>query len=198
MKIKTIKIKNFRSYKTEVEIKFGDLTAFVGKNDIGKSTVLEALDIFFNDGKGVIKLDKDDVNKQALTTGDTETIISVCFEDVPTKIVIDSTNQTTLQDEFLLNSNNQLEIIKKYSNGGKESVFVKANHPTNSICKDLLQKKMALRATSFVKKHNHEEIIKLHIEGLSYKQIAEKLNIKSKGTISFIIKKSIEAKKWKQ
>ena len=141
MKIKTIKIKNFRSYKTEVEIKFGDLTAFVGKNDIGKSTVLEALDIFFNDGKGVIKLDKDDVNKQALTTGDTETIISVCFEDVPTKIVIDSTNQTTLQDEFLLNSNNQLEIIIKYSNGGKESVFVKANHPTNSICKDLLQKK---------------------------------------------------------
>ena len=48
MKIKTIKIKNFRSYKDEVEIEFGDLTAFVGKNDIGKSTVLEALDIFFN------------------------------------------------------------------------------------------------------------------------------------------------------
>ncbi|MEI7510092.1 MAG: AAA family ATPase, partial [Flavobacterium sp.] len=53
MRIKTIKIKNFRSYKDEVEIEFGDLTAFVGKNDIGKSTVLEALDIFFNDGKGV-------------------------------------------------------------------------------------------------------------------------------------------------
>lgn len=141
MKIKTIKIKNFRSYKDELEIEFGDLTAFVGKNDIGKSTVLEALDIFFNDSKGVIKLDKDDVNKQALTEGDTETIISVCFEELPTSIVIDSTNQTTLQDEYLLNSNNQLEIIKKYSNGGKEKVFVKANHPTSSNCKDLLQKK---------------------------------------------------------
>ena len=80
MKIKTINIKNFRSYKDEVEIEFGDLTAFVGKNDIGKSTVLEALDIFFNDSKGVIKLDKDDVNKQALADGDTETVISVCFE----------------------------------------------------------------------------------------------------------------------
>lgn len=141
MKIKTIKIKNFRSYKDEVEIEFGDLTAFVGKNDIGKSTVLEALDIFFNDSKGVIKLDKDDVNKQALADGDTETIISVCFEELPTSIVIDSTNQTTLQDEYLLNSNNQLEIIKKYSNGGKEKVFVKANHPTSNNCKDLLQKK---------------------------------------------------------
>lgn len=141
MKIKTIKIKNFRSYKDEVEIEFGDLTAFVGKNDIGKSTVLEALDIFFNDSKGVIKLDKDDVNKQALTDGDTETVISVCFEELPMSIVIDSTNQTTLQGEYLLNSTNQLEIIKKYSNGGKEKVFVKANHPTSNNCKDLLQKK---------------------------------------------------------
>ncbi len=141
MRIKTIKIKNFRSYKDEVEIEFGNLTAFVGKNDIGKSTVLEALDIFFNDGKGVIKLDKDDINKQALAEGDTETVISVCFEELPINIIIDSTNQTTLQAEYLLNSSNQLEIIKKYSNGGKEKVFVKANHPTSDICKDLLLKK---------------------------------------------------------
>ena len=141
MKIKTIKITNFRSYKDEVEIEFGDLTAFVGKNDIGKSTVLEALDVFFNDGKGVIKLEKDDVNKQALAEDNTETVISVCFEELPTTIVIDSTNQTTLHDEYLLNSSNQLEIIKKYSNGGKEKVFVKANHPTNNNCKELLQKK---------------------------------------------------------
>ncbi len=141
MKIKTIKIQNFRSYKDEVEIEFGDLTAFVGKNDIGKSTVLEALDIFFNCGKGVIKLDKDDVNKQALSEGNTETVISVCFEELPASIVIDSTNQTTLQAEYLLNSIKQLEIVKKYSNGGKEKVFVRANHPTGNDCKDLLLKK---------------------------------------------------------
>lgn len=141
MKVKTIKIQNFRSYKDEVEIEFGDLTAFVGKNDIGKSTVLEALDIFFNCGSGVIKLDKDDVNKQALSEGNTETIISVCFEELPASIVIDSTNQTTLQAEHLLNTRGQLEIVKKYSNGGKEKVFVRANHPTGSDCKDLLLKK---------------------------------------------------------
>jgi len=141
MKIKTIKIQNFRSYKDEVEIEFGDLTAFVGKNDIGKSTVLEALDIFFNCGSGIIKLDKDDINKQALSEGNTETIISVCFEELPTSIVIDSTNLTTLQAEYLLNSSGQLEIAKKYSNGGKEKVFVIANHPTGNDCKDLLLKK---------------------------------------------------------
>jgi predicted ATP-dependent endonuclease of OLD family len=141
MKIKTIKIQNFRSYKDEVEIEFSDLTTFVGKNDIGKSTVLEALDIFFNSGSGIIKLDKDDINKQALSEGITETIISVCFEELPTSIVIDSTNLTTLQAEYLLNSSGQLEIAKKYSNGGKEKVFVIANHPTGNDCKDLLLKK---------------------------------------------------------
>ena len=41
-----MKIKNFRSYKDEITISFEDLTAFVGKNDIGKSSILEALDIF--------------------------------------------------------------------------------------------------------------------------------------------------------
>ena len=141
MKLKKLKIKNFRSYKDEVEVEFGNLTAFVGKNDIGKSTILEALDIFFNEGKGVVKLDKDDINKQAVAEDDSEIVISVCFEELPASIVIDSTNETTLQAEYLLNSNSQLEIIKKYPNAGKEKVFVKANHPTNSNCNDLLQKK---------------------------------------------------------
>lgn len=141
MKIKTIKLKNFRCYKDEVSIDFGNLTAFVGKNDIGKSTVLEALDIFFNESKGIIKLDKDDINKQALADGENEIVISACFEELPSNIIIDSSNETTLQNEYLLNSNNQLEIIKKYPNAGKEKVFVKAFHPTNALCKDLLLKK---------------------------------------------------------
>jgi hypothetical protein len=62
------------------------------------------------------------------------------LEELPTSIVIDSTNETTLQSEYLLNSKNQLEIIKKYPNAGKEKVFIKANHPTNDSCKDLLLK----------------------------------------------------------
>ena len=102
MRIKTVKIKNFRGYKDEVEIQFGNLTAFVGKNDIGKSTVLEALDIFFNDSKGVIKIDKDDINKQALAINDTETIISVCFEELPENIIIDATKQRFKQSIYLI------------------------------------------------------------------------------------------------
>lgn len=140
MKISSVKIKNFRSYKNEVKIEFGELTAFVGKNDIGKSSILEALEIFFNENKGIIKLDKDDINKSSLTEDDSEIIISVIFRDLPSTIVIDSTNQTTLQNEYLLNQDGNLEIIKKYHNAGKEKVYVKANHPNNQQCRDLLKK----------------------------------------------------------
>ena len=141
MKIKKVKLTNFRVYKEETIIDFSDLNVFVGKNDIGKSTILEALDIFFNENKGVIKIDKDDVNKKAKEEGNTEMKISIVFDDLPTTLTIDSTNPTTLADEYLLNSESCLEIIKKYPNAGKEKVFIKANHPTNSTCSDLLLKK---------------------------------------------------------
>jgi len=141
MKICKLSLKNFRGYKDEVVINFSDLSAFVGKNDVGKSTILDALDIFFNDGKGSVKLDKDDINKYAVLEDDVETRISACFRDLPDKIIIDATNETTLQSEYLINSNNQLEIIKKYTNAGVAKVFVNAFHPTNPECSDLLAKK---------------------------------------------------------
>lgn len=60
VRIKTVYIENFRGYKNRVDIDFETLTTFVGRNDAGKSTVLEALDIFFNEGKNIIKIEKDD------------------------------------------------------------------------------------------------------------------------------------------
>ena len=72
MKISCLKLKNFRRYSQEIKIDFDDLTAFVGRNDAGKSTILEALDIFFNDGKGVVKIDKNDINVNERRNGNTE------------------------------------------------------------------------------------------------------------------------------
>lgn len=141
MKISQVRISNFRGYKDETTIDFNDLTVFVGKNDVGKSTVLEALDVFFNEGKGVIKLDKEDINKHGLAEGNKNICIAVVFKDLPTPLVIDSTNKTTLQEEYLLNSQGKLEIVKTYPNAGKEKVSVKANHPSNPACADLLLKK---------------------------------------------------------
>nr|WP_307887512.1 ATP-binding protein [Acinetobacter seifertii] len=46
MKLVSIEIKNFRCYEENILISFDNLTTFIGKNDIGKSTILEALEIF--------------------------------------------------------------------------------------------------------------------------------------------------------
>ncbi|MBZ7941564.1 ATP-binding protein [Campylobacter molothri] len=135
MKIFQVKIKNFRSYASEIKIDFDNLTAFVGKNDIGKSTILEALDIFF-DGN-VIKMDKNDINKECEKNGDNEIQISVIFDDYPQELILDTLNPTNLKDEYLLNQDGKLEIIKKYPNAGKAKVFLKVYHPTNSKCANL-------------------------------------------------------------
>ena len=49
MKLDEVKIQNFRGYRGCIGIPIENMTAFVGRNDVGKSTVLDALDIFFND-----------------------------------------------------------------------------------------------------------------------------------------------------
>ena len=43
MKLVKIKIKNFRCYQPETFFVIDDLTAIIGKNDIGKSAILEAI-----------------------------------------------------------------------------------------------------------------------------------------------------------
>jgi len=141
MKIKQVKIENFRSYENECTIDINDLNVFVGKNDIGKSTILEALDIFFNENKGVVKMDKEDINKKCKDSGNTEIKISVVFSELPETLTIDSTNPTNLAEEYLLKSDGTLEIIKRFPNAGAPKIFIKANHPTNPNCCELLLKK---------------------------------------------------------
>lgn len=49
MELREIKLHNFRCYK-DIHIKFSEgIQMLLGKNDIGKSSIFEALDIFFND-----------------------------------------------------------------------------------------------------------------------------------------------------
>lgn len=143
MKIKTIGLKGFRGYSDQIQVEISDLLVLVGKNDVGKSTILEALDIFFNDGKGCVKLDREDINKTNLAAGDEDIEIWVEFEDLPRSIIIDVTNQTTLTDEYLTTLQGTLKLIKRYAKAGKEKIFIRANHPTAITCTDLLLKKQA-------------------------------------------------------
>ena len=140
MKISALSIKNFRGYRDDVTIKIDDLTVFIGKNDAGKSTILDMLDIFFNDEK---KIDKDDVNKTCRENNDLETVFTVRFSDLPAEVDIDAGNPTTLQAEYLTIGDNEFEVVKRYKDGGKPKTFIRANHPSNKDCCDLLKKKQA-------------------------------------------------------
>ena len=78
MKLKQVRIQNFRCYE-DITIEFDALTTIIGKNDIGKSTILEALEIFFNNE--TVKIDSSDVN---IHSGENKTVTITCdFIDLP-------------------------------------------------------------------------------------------------------------------
>lgn len=140
MKIKKLVLKNFRIFKETTTIDFDNLTVFIGKNDIGKSTILEAVEIFFNDKDARIKIDKDDPSKGADSS---EILIGVVFEDLPKELIIDATVKTNLKKEYLLNKDGNLEIHKIYSNSKLKETSILANHPNNPNLKDLLSLKIS-------------------------------------------------------
>lgn len=129
MKINSIKIKNFRGYKDEKKINFDALTLIVGKNDIGKSTILEAADVFF----GNHKPDVNDLNIFCSKEGG-KIEISVEFSNFPLEIDIDAGATTSLSEEFLLNSKGNLEIKKIFIPGStaQPKVFLNANMPKDT------------------------------------------------------------------
>jgi len=143
MRLKSFSLKNFRGYKDEVRIDMSDLTVFVGRNDIGKSTILEALDIFFNDKNAINPIEEADINKEAAAQGDTETVFTAVFDNLPPSLVIDESVQTTLKDEKLLDLDGCLTVVKRYQSAGKPKVYIKANHPGNPECDNLLLLKIA-------------------------------------------------------
>jgi predicted ATP-dependent endonuclease of OLD family len=49
MKLVEISIENFYGFEQKASIKACDFNVLVGRNDVGKSSVLKALDLFLND-----------------------------------------------------------------------------------------------------------------------------------------------------
>ena len=155
MRLVEIYLKNFRAYSEEVHIPVNQITAFIGKNDAGKSSILEALDLFFNQSKF-------DIKDKHILHAEEETIIGCIFKELPDQIVIDDTAVTSFQDEFLLNANGCLEVCKKYSATGKLSTFIIADHPSNPGFHDLLSKKNAELKT-LIRSHGLQDGVNLNI-----------------------------------
>lgn len=96
------------------------------------------------------------------------------FQKYKEKIFEEGVVVRHLDNNSLNNRSDNLEIGTQKDNAldiPKEKRIINASHP----------------------KHNHENIIKDYLSGSTYKDIMAKYNISSKGTVSFIIKKSIKA-----
>jgi predicted ATP-dependent endonuclease of OLD family len=130
MILKSLILKNFRSYQ-DFKIDFDNkLNVIVGKNDIGKSTIFEALEIFFNNEK--VKIEIEDL---CVKCDKKEITIAAIFELEPDEKYTIDTIPTSLQDEYLLNINGFLEIHKVWD-CSKEKItttslkqFIKAKYP---------------------------------------------------------------------
>ncbi|MCM6817476.1 ATP-binding protein [Pediococcus pentosaceus] len=137
MKLVRVKVHNFRGYN-DAEVNIDDqMTTIIGKNDVGKSTIVDALEIFFNNS--VVKIDKNDLNIHA--ENDQSVSISCEFSCLPQNIIIDSTQRTNLNDEYLVNSNGNLEIKKVYDFSKKTitpEIFAITKYPDNPELADLL------------------------------------------------------------
>lgn len=139
MRLLAISIENFRSYKDRVTVKIGDFTALMGRNDVGKSTILEALEVFFNNA--LVKIDQSDpcVHNEGKIVE-----IGCVFDLYPESLTLDARSITTLEAEHLLNAHGHLEIVKRFNcatKTPKEEVFARANYPTAKQLADLLQLK---------------------------------------------------------
>lgn len=119
MNLEKLYLKNFRGHK-EICVNFDkDINVIIGENDIGKSTIMEALEIFFNgSGSTLVKMETDDLN---IYSEEKEIEITCQFSQCDEEVVLDSAIKTSLKDEYLLNNNGYLEI-KKVWNCSKEKL----------------------------------------------------------------------------
>lgn len=109
MKLRRIEIENFRAFAKPLEVEIDDFTAFIGRNDVGKSSILAALTIFL-EGDGV-KIDLQDGSLH----GDRSKVRVTCeFDELPEQIVLDNQFETNLVDEYVLRADGRLRITKLF------------------------------------------------------------------------------------
>ncbi|EOO75212.1 hypothetical protein IIC_02359 [Bacillus cereus VD021] len=151
MKLRSLYLKNFRGY-TEAQIDFDEnMNVIIGKNDIGKSTIMEALEIFFN-GDNRDTLVKAEINDCNIYCSDKNMEIGAKFSFEEHEItIVDTSNPTSLKEEFLLNENGLLEIRKVWDCSKNSltstslTIYLVANYPDTIPNHLITLKQSALR-----------------------------------------------------
>lgn len=145
MRLVEVALENFRGYGTRTVLSVDDLTVLVGKNDAGKSTFLEALNIALADGK----IDATDIHVGAPAEG--EICIECVFDELPDELTLDSGSTTSLKSEYLVDTDGRLRMRWTYRFSGeaperklaKLQVKLIAQHPTGDGVSDLHSKRNA-------------------------------------------------------
>lgn len=137
MRLERVHLKNFRCHREPISVDVGNFTALIGKNEAGKSSILEGVAIFFDEQS----IDIDDASK----SGDRSKVSIGCeFSGFPQQVVIDADYATNLASECILNENGNLEIWKIYDcSGAKPTMKVYANCFLSPNVADLLTLKNA-------------------------------------------------------
>ena len=144
MILKQIILKNYRGYCGEHRIDVSEgVTALIGKNDAGKSTILEALAIFYNESKPELT----DLNIYASDRSDREMLFGAVFSQLPEIVKVDSTAETSLEAEYLINADGDFEVVIRYACtanaiSAKPETIIRCQHPTTENCNDLLNLKL--------------------------------------------------------
>lgn len=190
MRLSKFEIKNFRGYRDE-KIDFTDFTTFVGINDSGKSTIFEALDIFF----GNSKIEKSD--RSVNSNDDVE--LTAYFSDLPKEIKLE-TIPTTLKEEFLTLHDNNLDkdylVLKQnYSGEGmKLSEFLVSTFPSDESVQDIHTSKITALKKTFsnliadIDKRKSTEIRKVALKDAAKRSdlATTEISLNGKGTLKDI------------
>lgn len=213
MKLKKLRLENFRSYR-ELNINFDDnMNVIIGKNDVGKSTIMEALEIFFNNE--LVKLQQEDLNIYAEKEGITSLKIKLSFQVESTDtIVIDSSNPTNLEDEFLLDKDGLLTLIQecdcsKTITKASIKYSLECDYPRiwqdkpkiNLKIKDLQKELKDLVDNEVISEEIYESITKsanAPIRQALYKYLLEEEDKKDRTTIQIDLAKGDESKNLKE
>lgn len=107
MKLLELYIENFLGFETKTIISFRNFNVLVGRNDVGKSSVLKALDLFLNEKTPSLE-------QRNLYSSSNFIIIEAVFDPQKQNIVIDDDIQTTFEDEELVDEHGFLHVKKTW------------------------------------------------------------------------------------
>jgi putative ATP-dependent endonuclease of the OLD family len=119
MRLSSARIRNYHCLK-DLTVKFDAVTSLIGPNDAGKSSVLRALDWFFN---GTTALSEKDLSAYA-DPEDRAIEVEVTFTD------FEAAERETIGDFFLPAGVNSLTVCRSWEDGEEEATCIVAAYPS--------------------------------------------------------------------